>query len=322
MTDGYYDGHLATLQDLFGTRDVEVSEGELRVGEQRFSIRDDVILLAGVSDPRAAGVRFTFGEQWQRFDRMLPEHEREFRRYFDLFEPSELAGIRACDVGCGIGRWSFFLAPRCREVVLVDFSEAIFVARRNLRESDNCLFFQADLRALPFRNDFADLLFSLGVLHHLPTGALEAVRRLARFAPKLLVYLYYALDNRPWHFRAIFAGADRLRRVLSRVRSRRARAVASWILTAGVYLPFVAFGRIVAPLGLGRFVPLYEYYAGMSAGRIRQDAYDRFFTPIEQRFTRAQIRGLEDTFAQVSVSESPPYWHFRCDREAAKPGRA
>ena len=314
MIEGYYAKHVATLQDLFGTRDVELSDGELRVGERRFSIRDDVILLAGAADPRAEGVRFTFGEQWQRFDRILPEHEREFRGYFDLFEGPELDGIRACDVGCGIGRWSFFLARRCREVVLIDFSEAIFVARRNLRDSDNCLFFQADLRALPFRDDFADLLFSLGVLHHLPTGALDAVRRLARFAPKLLVYLYYALDNRPWHFRAIFAGADRVRRILSRVRSRRAREITSWVLTVGVYLPFVMLGRLVSPLGLGRFVPLYEYYGGMSAGRIRQDAYDRFFTPIEQRFTRGQIRGLEDTFERVSISEGPPYWHFRCDR--------
>jgi SAM-dependent methyltransferase len=314
LTDGYYAKHLATLQDLFGTRDVELSEGSLRVGERRFSIRDDVIILAGAQDPRAEGVRFTFGEQWQRFDRILPEHEREFRLYFDLFEGSELDGIRVCDVGCGIGRWSFFLAPRCREVVLVDFSEAIYVARRNLRGSDNCLFFQADLRSLPFRDDFADLLFSLGVLHHLPTGALEAVRGLARFAPRLLVYLYYALDNRPWHFRVIFAGADRVRRILSRVRSPRAREITSWMLTVGVYLPFVTLGRVVAPVGLGRFVPLYEYYREMSAGRIRQDAYDRFFTPIEQRFTRGEIRGLEDTFSRVRISERPPYWHFRCDR--------
>ena len=310
---GYYSKHLATLQDLFGTRDVELSEGSLRVGERRFSIRDDVIILAGAEDPRAEGVRFTFGEQWRRFDRILPEHEREFRLYFDLFEGSELDGIRVCDLGCGIGRWSYFLAERCREIVLVDFSDAIFVARRNLRNSDRCLFFQGDIRSLPFRPDFADLVFSLGVLHHLPTGALEAVRRLARFAPRLLVYLYYALDNRPWHFRAIFRGR-RSRFGGSCRAGSRLRSAISWGLTAGVYLPFLLAGRAIAPLGLSSRVPLYEYYGGMSWSRIRQDAYDRFFTPVEHRYTRRQIATLCDTFSKVEISEGLPYWHFRCDR--------
>lgn len=317
---GYYSKHLATLQDLFGTADVEVFDSELRVGDTCFPIREDVIILAAPAggDPAeetaAEGVRFSFGQQWQSFDRILPEHEREWKQYFDLFSEAELREIRACDLGCGIGRWSYFLSDKCRELVLVDFSDAIFVARRNLRSSDRCLFFQADLRSLPFRQDFADLVFSLGVLHHLPVDALSQVRRLARFAPRLLVYLYYALDNRPWHFRAILQGADRARRVLSRVRGSRLRSAISWGLTAGVYLPFLLVGRALAPLGLSSRVPLYEFYAGMSWRRIRQDAYDRFFTPVEHRYTRREILTLRDTFSRVEISEGLPYWHFRCDR--------
>ncbi|MDQ6892789.1 MAG: class I SAM-dependent methyltransferase [Acidobacteriota bacterium] len=317
---GYYSKHVATLQDLFGTSDVQVFDAELKVGDRRFPIRDDVIILEAPAggDPAeeaaAEGVRFTFGQQWRSFDRILPEHEREWGQYFDLFSESELRGIRACDLGCGIGRWSYFLAERCREIVLVDFSDAIFVARRNLRNSDRCLFFQADIRSLPFRRDFADLIFSLGVLHHLPVDALAQVRRLARFAPCLLIYLYYALDNRPWHFRAIFRGADAARRLLSRVRGTRLRSAISWGLTAGVYAPFLLAGRVLAPLGLSSRVPLYEYYGGMSWSRIRQDAYDRFFTPVEHRYTRRQISTLYDTFSKVGISEGLPYWHFRCDR--------
>ena len=318
---GYYSRHVAALQDLFGTQDVEVSASEVRVGARRYTVREDVILLPGepaAGSPReeaaAEGVRFTFGQQWQSFDRILPEHEREWRQYFDLFAEAELRGIRACDLGCGIGRWSYFLAEKCREIVLVDFSDAIFVARRNLRSFDHCLFFQGDIRSLPFRDDFADLLFSLGVLHHVPVNALSQVRRLARFAPRLLIYLYYALDNRPWHFRVIFRGADAVRRLLSGIHGSRARSAISWGLTAGVYLPFILLGRALAPFGLAGSVPLYEYYRGMSWSRIRQDAYDRFFTPVEHRYTREEILGLRDTFSRVAISEGLPYWHFRCDR--------
>src|SRR5690606_4214648 len=131
----------------------------------------------------------------------LPEHREEFERYFDLVDWKSMANARVCDLGCGMGRWSAFAKDRCREIVLVDFSDAIFVARKNLGQAKNALFFMCDLKRLPFRDDFADFLFCLGVLHHLPTPCLEEVRALKRAAPKLLIFLYYALDNRPGYFR-------------------------------------------------------------------------------------------------------------------------
>ncbi len=64
-------------------------------------------------------------------------------------------------------------------------------------------------------------------------------------------------------------------------------------------------------------VPLAEAYAGKSLRRLRQEAYDRFFTGIEQRFTRDQICALVDCFHSVTVSEEVPYWHFLCERADA-----
>ena len=122
---------------------------------------------SGRGDGFARDIQFTFGEEWQGFPEILPEHEKEFQQYFDLVDLGSLANARICDLGCGIGRWSHFLKDRCREMVLLDFSEAIFVARENLRGAGNALFFLGDLRRMPFRDDFADFLFSLGVLHHL-----------------------------------------------------------------------------------------------------------------------------------------------------------
>jgi len=57
-------------------------------------------------------------------------------------------------------------------------------------------------------------------------------------------------------------------------------------------------------------VPLYETYRAKSLRRLSQDVYDRFFTRIEQRVTKADIEKLTDTFAKVIVSPDPPYWHF------------
>jgi SAM-dependent methyltransferase len=335
----YYADKVGSLRDIFGARDVRVAPGRIDVDGRAYPVVDDVIVLlepthcpdavrervggtpgAGPeapTSPVARNIQYTFGEEWRRYPRILPEHEKEFSGYFDLIDLPGLAGRRVCDLGCGIGRWSWFLKDSCRELVLVDFSEAIFVARRNLESAGNALFFLGDLKQLPFRNDFADLLVCLGVLHHLPTDALDEVRALGRFAPTLLVFLYYALDNRPRSWRAVLAAVTGLRLLLSRVRRPIARSGLTWALALGVYLPLVALGRALGPFGLARFVPLHEFYRDKSLLRIRQDVYDRFFTPIEQRFERSRILSLRDAFREVAVSERPPYWHFACRREPA-----
>ena len=330
----YYSEKKSVLMDLFGATQVEVEQDCIVVDGLRFPVVDDVIVLLppdrypkhvldSLGDARTPGpatrgpfatdVQHTFGEEWQAYPEMLAEHEKEFSQYFDLIDIDSLASATVCDLGCGSGRWSYFLRNRCRQMILVDFSDAIFVARRNLRDCENALFFMADLTNLPFKRPFADLVICLGVLHHLPVPALYAVRRLKVFAPRILVYLYYALDNRPLYFRPLLALVSGLRRLTSRIRGSQSREVFTWVVSASVYVPLIFLGRCLSVIGLGRFVPLYDTYKSKSLRRIRQDVYDRFFTRIEQRVTRASIVGLNDTFASVTVSPHLPYWHFLCE---------
>ena len=76
----------------------------------------------------------------------------------------------------------------------------------------------------------------------------------------------------------------------------------------------MTLGNLMRPLGLSGRIPLYESYHGKSHQRIQQDVYDRFFTPIEQRFSREQILELNDSFSRIEVSERWPFWHFVCQR--------
>ena len=64
--------------------------------------------------------------------------------------------------------------------------------------------------------------------------------------------------------------------------------------------------------------PLFDFYHAKSMKRIRQDVYDRFFTRIEQRFSRAEILTLTDSFARVSISPDIPMWHFLCGQDEAR----
>jgi SAM-dependent methyltransferase len=331
----YYEDKLESLADLFGAPSASLSGGGLSVGGHFYPIVDDVIialdpdrrpppLLERLRDAHAEPpgpgeafspqTQYSFGAEWDAFADLLPEHGEEFHQYFDLVDLEALGAARVADLGCGSGRWSSFLAPRVRELVLVDFSEAIFVARRNLRGCSSAIFVMADVTRLPFRADFADLVVCLGVLHHLPVPALDAVRRLGSYAPRALVYVYYALDNRAPHYRLLLGPVTAVRALTSRVRSPRLRAAISWAGTAGVYLPLVALGSLLGRVGLSRLVPLHDSYSGKSFRRVRQDVYDRFFTGIEQRFTRHQILELKDSFEEVTVSAGLPHWHFLCVR--------
>jgi SAM-dependent methyltransferase len=306
----YYRNKIAALRQIFGVDDVEVTPHSVRVGGAEFPVRDDVIDVMASTADVAEDIQYTFGAEWQAHRAILPEHATEFAQYFDLVDLRSLRDARVCDLGCGSGRWSVFLKDHCREIVLVDFSEAIYVARDNLRAADHCLFFRGDLLSLPFARDFADVIVCLGVLHHLPVPCLDAVKSLARFAPRLLIYLYYALDNRPAFFRALLRVVDGARATLSRVRSPRFRRGVARFGAVGVYRPLIALGRLLEPLGLGRHIPLHDVYRGKSTRRIEQDVYDRFFTRIEQRVSRAQIEELRTDFTEVRVSDALPYWHF------------
>lgn len=331
--NGYYADKIDSLRDVFGAAAVELVPGGLRVDGRFLPIIDDVVVALpgnrlpdrlrrdwsvgpdGPATPTfAPDIQRGFGEEWLAHPRILREHEREFHDYFDLVDVEVLAGQRLCDLGCGIGRWSTFLADRCRELVLVDYSEAIFVARHNLRDSGNCIFVMADVLDLPFCDDAFDLVYCLGVLHHLPVDALDALRTISRLAPRHLVYLYYALDNRPPYFRWLLGLVTALRVQLARVGSTRARVILTGMITVGVYGPLLGLGALARPLGLERFIPLVETYAGKSSARLRQDVYDQFFTRIEQRFSREEILRLTDTFSSVKVSDGLPYWHFLCER--------
>lgn len=311
----YYKNKIKVLADIFGADDISLEEDSLKVNGKIYPIVNDVIIITSGSDSSAEDIQYTFKEEWKEFDSILPEHKDEFARYFDIVDIPSLNGLRLCDLGCGNGRWSYFLKDACRELVLVDFSDAIFVARKNLAGAQNCLFFKCGLKELPFRDNFADFLFCIGVLHHLPTPALEEVRRLKRSAPRLLIYLYYSLDNKPAYFGVILKAVTFLRLGASKIRNTSLRAVLTWIGTVFLYLPLIYLGKLLRIFKLSGFVPLYETYHDKTVARIRQDVYDRFFTRIEQRVSRKEILELKDTFSEIIISDNKPYWHFLLKRD-------
>ena len=329
----YYEDKLEDLRRIFGPNATLVADG-LLVGDRRYPIIDDVIItldaarlpgplstspLPGGSGPTSSApysedVQRTFSSEWKQYPEMLTEYRTEVTRYFDLLPLGELSEASVVDLGCGIGRWATFVSDQCRSITLVDFSEAIFVARKKMDQRVNAIFVMGDLLDLPFVDDAFDVGYCLGVLHHLPVNALTAMRDLRRLAGRFIVYIYYDLDNRPPHFRLLLKAVTQARKRFCKIESGTIRNILTWSITLLVYKPLCVLGPLVERFTRVGSIPLVEGYRHATLRRLRQDVYDRFFTPIEQRFTKAQIMELSDSFETVTVSDEVPYWHFLCAR--------
>lgn len=256
-----------------------------------------------------------FGDEWSRFDQTGmsdAETQNLFDSYFSVFPWERLPeGSIGFDLGCGSGRWARLAASRVGTLHCIDPSTAIDVARRNLATSPNCMLHQAGVDDMPLAQGSMDFGYSLGVLHHIPDtqAALSAcVSKLKPGAPFLL-YLYYAFDNKPFWFKAIWRLSDGLRQLVSRM-PHGLRYASSQILAVLVYWPLARFARLAEKHGANvANVPL-SAYRNSSFYVMRTDALDRFGTGLEQRFTQAEIQSMMQAAGLINITfrDATPYW--------------
>jgi ubiquinone/menaquinone biosynthesis C-methylase UbiE len=250
-----------------------------------------------------------FGDEWSRFDQSeltKAELTKMFDNYFNIFPWEKLpANAVGFDLGCGSGRWAKVVAPKVGHLHLIDPSEALEVAERNLSEATNCSFHQAGVEAIPLADSSADFGYSLGVLHHIPdtqAGLQACVNKLKSGSPFLL-YLYYRFDNRPLWFRALWKMSDFIRRIISKM-PHGLRFVMSQIMAVTVYFPLARTAKLLEKLGLNVETFPLSQYRNNSFYTMRTDALDRFGTSLEKRFTKAEIQTMMENCGLENIKFS------------------
>jgi SAM-dependent methyltransferase len=156
-----------------------------------------------------------------------------------------------------------------------------------------------------------DFGYSIGVLHHIPdtqAGMQACANKLKPGAP-FLVYLYYAFDNRPRWFIAIWQLSDSLRKLISGF-PHGLRYFISQIIALFIYFPIARFSALTEKLGFDVSNFPLSAYRGYSFYTMRTDALDRFGTRLEKRFSREQIKTMMEKagLEHVKFSSSIPYW--------------
>ena len=86
------------------------------------------------------------------------------------------------------------------------------------------------------------------------------------------------------------------------------------IIAALVYLPLAKLSKLAEKVGLSsENIPLH-HYKDMNFYVMRNDAYDRFGTSLEQRFTKSEISEFIAksgfNLSTLKFSEVEPFWTF------------
>jgi len=264
----------------------------------------------------------SFGFEWTHFSEMYPQWESNFRDYMFPNTAESFRGKKVLDAGCGSGRHAYYAARHGAEVWAVDISDAVEVAAKNTQET-GVRVIQADLNHLPFREESFDLVYSMGVLHHLPDpeGAFRYLLRFVKPGGEFRMFLYWAPEGEPFK-RLLLKAVSALRMVTVRTPHTLlypfSYLAASVVWTCFVW-PYRVSARIPMLSGLADRLPLRQY-SRYPFRTCVNDQFDRFSAPLEKRYSRMQVEqflksaGLEElnvfpNFGWVAYGRKP----IRCE---------
>jgi uncharacterized protein YbaR (Trm112 family) len=213
------------------------------------------------------------------------------RNLGDAIGIEQLAGKTILDVGCGFGRHLWVACEAGAEAVGVDLSGAVDVARRNNATHPRCHVVQANVFERPLRTDAFDVVWSFGVLHHMPDprAGFEAIVPCARADGGLVVIWVYgyrgmAFTYRLSHMRPLHRV---VRRMSSDARVRASKAVAG--VLSGLYWEPLRIARAAGLRAVVERLPLTSYVEHGWLARVAA-VHDRLSTPITHFHDRDELR--------------------------------
>jgi SAM-dependent methyltransferase len=259
----------------------------------------------------------SFGAEWTDFPSFsAKELSLLGAEYFDIITPEMInENTVLADFGCGSGRYSKYFQGKVAKIYCIDPSDAVLVADKMMGQDDDVTIIKSSISDIPYENNFFDFGMSIGVLHHIPNtqqAMLDCVKKV-KVGGYFYTYLYYSLDNRGLGFKILWQLSNVIRVLIAGL-PQKLKAMVCELIAVIFYMPFVLFCRLMNLIGLKKSIwdkiPLSAYY-NKSFFVIRNDALDRFGTPLEQRFSKKEIEAMMKNCGldNIVFSDNMPFWH-------------
>lgn len=210
-----------------------------------------------------------FAKSWKIFDHIKPYHQKQFLEWIFPENEEIFKDKVVLEAGCGKGRHTYIVSTfGAKKIYAVDLSDAIFVAKKNINQ-ENCLFIKSDIRKLPFEENFFDVVFCIGVLHHIENmdEAFFELWRVLKKGGKLLLWVY-AKEGNWWILK--FVNPIR-KNITSKIDPKLLRIVSFpislllFLLLKIFYGPLSFYGKKVAPI-----LPYSSYLSAISPFPFRE----------------------------------------------------
>ncbi len=235
-----------------------------------------------------------FGHSWNIYNEILPIHEEQFLRWTTGIEKSWWKGKTVLDVGCGIGRNSYWpLTYGAKESLSIDVDErTLAAAKRNLSTYSNAQVVHRSAYEINETDRF-DMVFSIGVIHHLanPELAVANMVKAAKPGGKVLVWLY-GYENNEW----IVKYFNPMRKALF------SKMPLAFVHTLSLPLTGLLWLTIRAGMGKSEY---FKMLKGFSFNHLRAIVYDHMLPEIALYYTRTEAQHLLKAAGLNHVETNP-----------------
>jgi SAM-dependent methyltransferase len=229
----------------------------------------------------SAGSPGRFGYEWSHYSELRPEYEEQFRRWTVHLSPEDWRGKSFLDVGCGTGRnsyWPMTYGAASGKAVDVDRG-SLAVARQNLAQFPAVSVEEKSAYDIGETNAY-DIVFSIGVIHHLesPDLAICEMIRAAKPGGRVLIWVY-GYENNEWIVRLF----DPLRKLLF------SRLPIAFVHHLSVY-PTVALW-VALRAGIGR-ISYFNLLRGLAFRHLRSIVFDQMLPKIAHYWPRSKVEAM------------------------------
>ena len=234
-----------------------------------------------MASSKHSGSSERFGYEWDKYGDLLDNYQEQFRRWTVGLADEEWKGARFLDVGCGMGRNSYWAMRRgAAGGVAFDLDErSLAHARRNLQDFPSVTVEHISAYDIDFSNAF-DIVFSIGVIHHLerPDIALAKMFRAAKPGGTGLIWVY-GRENNGWVVHIL----NPLRKLFF------SRMPIGFVYFLSLFPTIVIW--IALRLGLD-YIEYFRLIRQFSFAHLRSIVFDQMLPRVANYWTKAEVEEL------------------------------